>query len=234
MGIDDSLIDRIVRGVLDQLGSTAGPRLNEGEPRNQQPSIKQETLFAERIITEQLLREQLNGERQICIGEKSILTPSARDFLRTREICWSRQSPAAMAKNSANTQWCAVVVSSNPTTGMALDDVERTTGIRWKRESAGSSQKAAEKAIDALCRDEDAGVAVLTAETATVACLANRHRRVRAATVADVAEIQAAKKQMGANLFAIDPGEHSVYALKHLLQQITTGEAPRVPEGWQE
>jgi hypothetical protein len=240
MGIDDSLVDRIVRGVLDQLGSTAGShhaarlRFNEGDPRNPQPSTGQATVLAESIITEQLLRDQLDGERQIRIGEKSILTPSARDFLRAREICWSRQSPAATATSSANTRWCAVVASSNPTTGLVLDDVERTTDVRWKRESARSPQEAAEKAVGALCRDEDAGVAVLTAEAATVACLANRHRRVRAAAVADVADIQAVREQMGANLFAINPGEHSLYALKHLLQQITAGEAPRVPAGWKE
>ena len=56
---------------------------------------------------------------------------------------------------------------------------------------------------------------------------------VRAAAVVTVARTsQAGKAQLGANLFAIDPAEQSMFELRDLLREIVAGGKPVLPSDW--
>jgi hypothetical protein len=46
--------------------------------------------------------------------------------------------------------------------------------------------------------------------------------------------IKRIKRTLGANLFAIDPGEQPVFALQNLLREIVAGDKPAVPADWSE
>jgi hypothetical protein len=46
--------------------------------------------------------------------------------------------------------------------------------------------------------------------------------------------VKRVKRTVGANLFAIDPREQSVFALQSLLREIVAGGKPAMPADWSE
>ena len=75
---------------------------------------------------------------------------------------------------------------------------------------------------------------VFTGKPEALVCRANRNPQVRAAAVETVEQVKRSKTQLGANLFAIDPAERSVFALRNLLREIVSGNKPTVPSDWSE
>jgi hypothetical protein len=190
--------------------------------------------MTEAVITGELLEQRLNGnsQRTIRIGPKAVLTPSARDFLKQRNIEWTRlEKNAAPATNSGI--WKAIVASSTPALASALDEIGKTAGTRWERELSGDATEAATAAVSALCRGEAVGVAVFAGNAAAVACRANRNAKVRAAVVWSVRCVEAAKRQIGSNLIAVDPAGKSYFELRNLVRAFAADGPPRVPAGWE-
>lgn len=208
----DQLIDQIVANVLDQLGRTDPPC-----PKSQGAAIE----IHDDVITAALLEERATAAGPILIGAKSVLTPSARDFLAKRSDRWSRSNgkhggPIQKAK------WLCIVAHSTPAVAAALSMIDKEPIATWKHELAGCHREAASRAIDAICRGECEGVLVLTSKPEAVACRANRNEKVRAAGIATVARIRAIRNDLQANVYAIDPSNVSAFELKKLMQEIAS------------
>jgi len=135
------------------------------------------------VITHKLLDENVNGAKTIRIAPRAILTPSARDFLRTRGIDCVREELTATS-NPANTVWQMIISTASPGIDAAFDQL-RTSGVLCYKKIVGVPAEAAQHAVSAICRGETAGVVVFSGEPELVACLANRNDRVRAAVVTD-------------------------------------------------
>jgi hypothetical protein len=223
MKYDTVLVDQIVRDVMQQLRSL---------PETKQSSTAAEpVVLHERVITEELLEQQINGAKRIEIGVKSVLTPSARDFLSKQKIKWQRQSQTIF---TTQIHWKAIVVQSTSAVTAALNDLEHSTQTCWKQEIAGTTCEAVSEAVSALCRAEADGVVIFTAKSESVACKVNRNLKVRAAVVGDVRRAESIKTEMGVNLFCINPDGKTYIELRNLLRAVTAGAAPQVPEDWNE
>jgi hypothetical protein len=98
----------------------------------------------------------------------------------------------------------------------------------------GCHREAARRAVAALCRGESDGAIAFTGKPEALACYANRNARVRAAAVDTVGCVKRVRRTVGANLFAVDPGEQSVFALRSLLREIVSEGKPAVPADWNE
>lgn len=220
---DDVLVDKIVRDVIEQLRTLPETK--------QSPGTAQPTVLHEKVITEELLVQQLNGSKRIEVGAKSVLTPSARDFLSKRNIEWQRQPET---KSTTQTDWKAIIVQSTSAVTAALNDLEQSTGTCWQREIAGTTCEAVSVAVSAICRAEANAVVIFTGKPESVACRANRNLKVRAAVVGDVRRTESIKTEMGVNLFCINPDGKTYIELRNLLRAATSGGAPRVPEDWNE
>ena len=223
MKYDDALVDQIVRDVMEQLRTLPETKQSSG--------AAQPTVLQERVITEELLEQQLNGAKRIEVGMKSVLTPSARDFLSKQKIEWQRQPDA---KSTTQTDWKAIVVQSTSAVTAALNDLEQSMGTCWKQEITGTTCEAVSAAVSAICRAEAAGVVIFTGKPESVACRANRNVKVRAAALGDVRRTESIKTEMGVNLFCINPDGKTYIELRNLLRAVTSGGAPRVPENWNE
>jgi hypothetical protein len=223
------LIDRIVAGVLEQLQApaTAAPAHRSASAANGMLEIP------DAVITAALLENRGVLRGPVVFGTKSILTPSAIDFLANRKIGWSRaashvSSPAESAK------WLTIVSRSNPAVQAALDAAGKQSGALWLRELVGCHREAAKRGVSALCRGEFDAVIAFTGKPEALACYANRNAQVRAAAVATAERIKNVKRTVGANLFAIDPTEQSAFALRNLLREIVAEGKPAVPADWNE
>jgi hypothetical protein len=267
---DERLIDRIVAGVLEQLGTqteTVPPNASGGVGRTDCQSVRETSLkragnehsasgdgsdglairptnraaaaetdgqlvLDDKVITGDLLETRINGRHRLVIGPNTVLTPSARDFLRSREIEWSRADKSD-TQRPAGQVWKAIVVQPTPAVESALAEATRTAAVRWERELVATAPEAASMAVSVLCRVEAAGVVVFAEAAEAVACLANRNRRVRAAAINDLRHVESVRETLGANLFCVDPRGRSHFEVRNILKQATAA-TPCVPKCWNE
>lgn len=230
MNVDENLVERIVSNVMEQLRSAEPVDRVSNKQNATEPEA---TVFNETVITEETLEKRSNGQRRIQIGRQSILTPSARDYLKSHEIEWIRHSESGSGIPTGG-NWMAVIVHPNPRISVSLDDLERSGRVRWQRKLIEKQDEAVALAVGALCEGEISGVVIFSEAAPSAACRANRNSEVRAATVDDVRSVRSVKDQMGANLISIDPGEKSFFELRNILREFTSGEPPAVPADWNE
>ncbi|HXY37622.1 MAG TPA: hypothetical protein VEI07_25585 [Planctomycetaceae bacterium] len=223
------LVDRIVAGVLEQLQAPAAAASS-----NPPTAPDQGIAIQDAVITAALLETLGIVAGPVVFAAKAIVTPSAVDFLSTRKIAWTRSNCGASPTNAASAKWSVLISRSTPAVESALDAVGRQPGVHWQRELVGCHREAARRAVGALCRGECDGAIAFTGKPEALACYANRSPQVRVAAVDTTDRVKRAKRTMGANLFAIDPGEQSVFALRSLLREIVAGDKPAAPADWSE
>jgi len=240
------MVDRIVAGVLEQLQApaaatgvvTATANATVAAPAIRPAAATNGTLsIPDAVITAGLLETRGVLSGPVVFAAKAILTPSAVDFLKSRKITWSKANNSqsgATAASTSNVSWLALVSRSTPAVESALNALARQPGIHWQRELVGCHRESARRAVGALCRGEcDAAIAV-TGKPESVVCRGNRNAQVRAAAVDSLEQVKRAKRTLGANLFAIDPAEQSMFALRGLLREIVAGGKPILPSDWSE
>ncbi len=223
------MVDRIVAGVLEQLQAPVA-----AAPANRSTAAKEAVEIQDAVVTAALLETRGIVAGAVMFAAKSVVTPSAVDFLSSRKISWTRANGSTASPNVTTAKWSVLVSRSTPAVESALDAVARQPGVHWLRELVGCHREAARKAVGALCRGECDGTIAFTGKPEALACYANRSPQVRAAAVDSTDRVKRVKGTAGANLFAIDPGAQSVFALRSLLREIVWGGKPAVPADWNE
>jgi hypothetical protein len=223
------MVDRIVAGVLEQLQApaAAAPASRSTATANKPTEIH------DAVITAALLETRGLVAGPVTFAAKAILTPSAVDFLSSRKINWTKAGTVA-APTTASAKWMVLISRRTPAVESALDALAQQTGVRWHRELVGCHREAARRALSALCRGECDAAIAFTGKPESLACRANRNAQVRAAAVDAIERVKRAQRTLGANLFAIDPTEQSVFALRSLLREIISGGKPTLPADWSE
>ncbi len=235
MKVDDRLIQRVVADVLTRLGMSPVGEENEAIDR---PGTQ--TAFSERVITEAALETQVNGNSSIIIGAETILTPSARDYLKAHKTEWCRKNTDELKEESRSTsrkgRWRVITASDNSAVKRILEDLDKILNADWSKAYVGQPAEVVSLAVSVLCRAEVDGVVVFSDGTRAgaeqVVCRSNRNQRVRAAVVNDARKIDALNRQMGVNLIAIDPNGKSYFELMNLLRAVTKIGPPAVPTDW--
>jgi hypothetical protein len=229
------MIDRIVAGVLEQLHAPA--------PASAAPAIRPAAAvngplaISEAVITAAVLETRGVLSGPVVFAARAIVTPSAVDFLSSHKIGWTRATAAGAgntADNTTATVWSVLVSRSTPAVESALDAIAQQPGVRWQRQLVGCHRESARLAVGGLCRGECDGVIAFTGKPDALACHANRNPTVRAAVIDTAERVKRVKRTVGANVFAVDPGHHSVFALRTLLREIVSGGKPALPTDWSE
>jgi hypothetical protein len=236
MSQSEELVDRIVAEVMAQLQRSPGNESSSPAPdQNTAPDNAKPTgaiQISDAVITGTLLEERGIAAGPIVLAPKSVLTPSAVEFLSSRKIGWSRGT--ASTQSSSRVKWLALVTRSTPAVTAALDAVAGGSACDWSRELLGCHREAAQRSVAALCRGETDGVVAITGKPEALACLANRNTAVRAAAIATVARIKALKQGLCPNLFAIDPTGRTEFELRSCFREIGSGAKPAAPAEWKE
>lgn len=206
--IDDEIINIIIKNVVQQLQHVKGkaqPAVNTNKT--------DETTLNELVITEETLLKRINGQKEIIVGAKSIITPSGKDYLRTNKISWRRCDTKNIQPTSQQ-KWDIFF----------LDDAKPMQHLFKEmpvnRERVSSPEEAAKKGIRTICRGSSAGVIVITNRPELVCSLANRNNKVRAAVVQNVQHWEEMKQYFAGNLFCINPVGRNAFELRNLLKRI--------------
>lgn len=226
MNIDAQAIDEIVAGVLSQLGMTStverATRMSTSSPAtgNQQLEIP------ETVITEDLLAAKASGAGTLLITQGAVITPSGRDWLRKHDVTWKRVNETN--KSDRKSLWRLIVATPSEAIDKLNDEVTRWG---WTVDCVSASEEAAVCGVTSLNENTE-GVVILTSEPERVACRANRHSHIRAASVAKVADIVRVKQQLGVNLIAVCPGDRGFFELRNIMKTLAAGGPPQAPANW--
>ncbi len=206
--IDDEIINLIIKNVVQQLQHDKG----QAQPTVQVNNTN-ETILNELVITEETLSNKINGHKEIIIGAKSIITPSGKDYLRTNNISWHRCDTKSVPSTNKQ-QWKVLFLDGSKSTRLLFKEMQ------VKTELVSSPEEAAEKGISTICRENNAGVIIITDRPESVCSLANRNNKVNAAVIQNVQHWEEMKRQFAGNLYCINPSGRNAFELRNLLKRI--------------
>ncbi|GAB4145938.1 MAG: hypothetical protein Tsb009_18360 [Planctomycetaceae bacterium] len=230
MNFDEHLVNRIVQDVVAQLRqATPAVRIVD-----ESIDSKSEQVLDEAVITADILAAKVNGQRKsLIIASRSILTPSAKDYLREHKINWTRCTNGSLSE-SKNARWLVVSVNLSPAVQSAIREFEERRAVDFRYEMTGCKREAVSLAIAEICRATVDGAIIVSENADEVACLANRQPKVRAVTAQNTTQIQQAHERLGANIFCVDSSGKSYMECRNLLRAVIAGGAPVVPANWRE
>ena len=239
MSIDSTTIDRIVAGVLTQLGgdgdargvtTTEERRHGEGGVESPESRVQGDTgvtVLTERVITAEVLAELPAGVKTISVGAKAIVTPAACDVAQERGLEIGRDrsknpATAESAHSTLNTQPSThhsllIVVHHSDALARLWEDLPST----WRREFVACPGDAAKLAIAELARGGFSQVVITAEQAHRAACLSNRNERVKAAAVRDAHEVKQVRQQLRANVWCVNPRDKSWFELRQLIKSLT-------------
>ncbi|MDQ3329916.1 MAG: hypothetical protein M3552_04585, partial [Planctomycetota bacterium] len=163
---------------------------------------------------------KLNGVKSVRFAPKAILTPTARDYLRVHKIDWTiAERTSGKGQNQSSRSWAAVIVHSTSAVDRVLTDVLPAA----RRELLSCPDDAARFAIAELSRGGIGAAVLLVTQTHRATCLANRHSSVKAVAIRDAADVNAARRQLRANVWCIDPSGRTYFELRNILKKLVSG-----------
>lgn len=246
--MNQTLIDEIVANVLAQLQPLAARPLNQStRPKTieapQSPTAQVNSPVAARpfdsssnlielssaVITADILENSVRPGQALKIGRTSILTPSARDWLHSKRMAWSRLERTGGPNGGSRARWQIILQTVTPTV-RALQDGLRRLSEGWKIELVGQPLEAATLATNLVSTAECDGVVVFTEQAELIACKANRHERVRAAVLQNSKHWEQVLATLSANVVCISPVGRTFIELRNLLRDCA-GSRPRPPAG---
>lgn len=228
VSLPSTLIDRIVAGVLAQLGETGvraaggvggpapGRREEEGKGIERPESGAVE--LTDRVVTAEVLQTLPPGVRAVVVPPQAIVTPAARDVAGLRGLRIERTAPTAGAPSAGNSTLRSLLIQVHHTAAVARlwDDLQAT----WRRELLGCPDDAARLAIAEVARGAAATVVILAEPAHRAACLANRHERVKAVAIHDTADVAVVRRQLRANVWCLNPLDKPWFELRRIFQSL--------------
>ncbi|MFN0195677.1 MAG: hypothetical protein ACKVT0_02970 [Planctomycetaceae bacterium] len=193
-------------------------------------------VWNEKVITADLVIDRLKGKsttRELHIGLKTILTPSAQDLLRAKGLNWKRVAESATRATALASQtWKIILQQVTPQLKTVLEELQKPGSIVWMREIAGTLEEGVGMAVTPLSRAEVTGVMLMTDRPHAAACLANRHAALRAAVVKELSDVESLRSQLGPNMYCLSPQGWGGFALRKVIMACVEHGPPTTPRGW--
>ncbi len=226
MNTQNQLIDDVVRNVLRQLraGQPAGRPTAESAPVpvvaraaappsaavSAPPSSPAMLVLDDAVVTEQSLAKRLAGVKTVAFSARTVLTPSARDWLRGQGIEWTRSAAAGAGGSAAAAAGGARIIVTHSTIAVGSAFPQP----RLVRVSETEARRLIVESADSAC------VLLLTNRPHAMAVELNRHTQVRAVALDDLQRAQCVVTEAEANCVCVRPNGRSAAELRDLEQAI--------------
>lgn len=230
MAHDSALVERIVASVLEQLQSRGAARVESPAPTAAPLKAEPKELGLTHAVVTAAVLEQLTipAGATLLVGPKTVLTPSAHDWLRQRQIAWKRSRTAVSSAAGDGARWHLLASTVTPTVRSLLDQVSRSHAS-WKRQLVGTAAEATETAVRSIATAETERVFVITGQADVVSCRANRNDRVRSAVIQSAEHLRGIEASLSPNVVVLDPQAKSLMELRQIVQACAVLGAPRPP-----
>lgn len=188
-----------------------------------------------RVLTFEDVRSRLNGQRELILSPRTVVTPLAADQLRAQGIKVMRQAPTPTSTKHglAAAGWGYALDRPDALVRGVIQALERD-GLSMKELSAPASASPAlwAKALaECVARGECRGGVAFCQDPGLVACVANKTAGLRAVAVANVAQAARAVASLGPNLVAIEMPGRTFFELRQILRTVCTPESHTCPDG---
>jgi hypothetical protein len=224
--MDQALIEQIVANVLQELQPTPALRAETVA------TVVAEVQLDVPVITAGILQDRVQAGQTVRIGKKSLITPTARDWLHTHQVRWQRGGHSNASTGTPQHRRQLLISTITPAVRTLSDAASRELP-GWKHELSGNSPEVANAAIRAINAAEAELVVVISDAADVVACRANRNERVRAAVVVSPEHLRLLAEHMGPNVLVINPRNRSFVELRNLMHACAALPAPRPPRDWE-
>ena len=185
-----------------------------------------------RVVSAQELRRSLDGQRELVLPPRAVLTPSAVEHLRERGVRITRQAVEPHQPASA-APWGYAEERPHPAVKSALQALERegvslgelpargeTAPCRWARAVA-----------ECVARGKCRGGVIFAADAGLVCCVANKLPGLRAVAIVSVAQAARATLTLGANLVAVEMPGRTFFEVRQILRTLCGAYEPTCPPG---
>jgi hypothetical protein len=207
MSVNQSFVDLVVARVIERLRSH--PSVNQAASDSTTANVTTATsFFDETVLTEAILGDRINGATTIQIAPHTVLTPSARDYLRQRNVGWTRGNVSAETA-SGKPAGHRLIVLDKPVALASL------AGSEWFVTNVSNVSEAVQAAIDSV---QHCGAVVLAGPAEAIACEANRDQRVKAVATCSVERMKRAQTDLCPNVVCVDPNGLSLMELRNILK----------------
>ncbi len=175
------------------------------------------------VISAGILADRVANMRRVLIGARAVVTPSARDLLKEKNITLVR-ALKAMPSNSVRV--ILAVADSKIDASSIVRSLQQHVSV--DQLSAVGLVEAVTALADQLSKNGTTGV-LLTANVAAALCIANRRHGVRAATASNRGELNDVLRSVGANLLIVDSLRRSPAELQRIIEAFAAAPSHECP-----
>ena len=211
MTTDAQLIEDVVESVLRKLRGCSQPTRGTALAA---PPVQQRSsgpVIDDAVVTEATLAGRLTGASEVVFSAKTVLTPTAKDFLRSNQISWSRSGVAVSGNGAAAVPVGPRVVATHSTVAVG----SAFNGGDLVRVGVKDAARVVSEGIG------DGVVMVLTANPHSLAIELNRTSAIRAIALVDLGSAACAIRDSRANCVCTKPNGRSKDELTKLARTVS-------------
>jgi hypothetical protein len=169
-----------------------------------------------RVVTAADLRQSLNGQRELVLTSRAIITPLAADELRARGIRVTSQATEPTATSPS--AWGIAQDRSYPEVAGALQALRRDGSLLKEMPLCSGPCCGWSRALaDCVAHGECTGAIVFCNDPALVCCVANKVAGLRAVTVTSVSQARHAALSVGPNFVAVEMPGRTFFEIRQIL-----------------
>jgi hypothetical protein len=186
-----------------------------------------------RLLSADDVSRRINGERELVLEPRAIVTPLAAEQLRQRGIRVLRGESKTSAPKVEATRWG---YAQERPDGMVRSAVQalRREGVEL-HELTGACESAschwARRLAECLASGACRGGVVFCHDPGLICCVANKIAGVRAASVTTIAQTARVSLTLGANLVAVEMPGRTFFELRQIFRILCLPTALSCPDG---
>lgn len=177
-----------------------------------------------RLLTAEDLRRSLNGQREVLLDPKAIVTPLARDQLRAFGVQIRRQQVPESPGRKLDFQmtWGYAQDQEYPTVSTVIADTNRA-GLQLEelaKPSTGYVGSWTKTLAEYVANGERLGAVVFCQDPGLVCCVANKVNGVRATSVSSQAQAVRTMTSLAPNLVAVEISGRTFFEIRQILRTV--------------
>lgn len=180
-----------------------------------------------RVLSADDLRQNLNGQSELVLSPRTVVTPMALDQLRACGVRIVREQKVQATDPSKNVAlWGYAQEKPDPLVTSTIQSLERE-GLRLKPLSTGSGESAcrwARSLAECVARGECRGGVAFCQDPGLVCCVANKVKGLRAVPVCNVVQAGRAVVGLAANLVVVEMPGRTFFEVRQILRRVCAGE----------
>lgn len=177
------------------------------------------------VVTLEQIEGRLDGTTQLVVPRGAVVTPSARDLLREKNVALTFSTGTdekVKDGGCGGIRLSLMATLIKPALKFDLEALGRGLqydGLRVDQSTSDCLIETTGRFAALFNSDGPALGAIVTSHTAPALCLANRLQGVRAVAPATPADVTRDAKAVGANLIVINPAGRGIFQTKQMIRE---------------